>query len=177
MYIFTCCVSFERSVMVNISKNHHGVDYAAPSGTPVYSVADGTIVRCGWGGGGGNTIYIKHARGLQSGYLHLRSFARGMRVGRRVSQGELIGYVGSTGLSTGPHLDFRIWQNGKPIDPLKVPTEPAEPIAAANKADFELVRTRIMAEVEGTLADNTMRITDLDSLAYLRLHVDTAQHP
>lgn len=164
-----------RHPITRVVRAHHAVDYAAPSGTPVQAVADGVITRCGWGGGGGNTIYIKHARNLQSGYLHLRAFAKGMRVGRRVSQGEVIGYVGSTGLSTGPHLDFRIWKNGTPIDPLKVPTEPAEPIAAANKARFEIVRQSIMAEVMGQLADSTMRITDFDSLP---THAaDTAQHP
>lgn len=132
-----------------VYRPHHGVDYAAPSGTPVHSVADGTVVFAGWGGGGGNTIKIKHAGNLQTGYLHLKGFAKGIRVGTKVSQGQLIGYVGSTGTSTGPHLDYRIWKNGTPIDPLKVPQEPAEPIAAAHKARFEVVRDRVIAELEG----------------------------
>ncbi len=132
-----------------VYRPHHGVDYAAPSGTPVHSVADGTVIFAGWGGGGGNTIKIKHAGNLQTGYLHLKGFAKGIKVGTKVSQGQLIGYVGSTGTSTGPHLDYRIWKNGTPIDPLKVPQEPAEPIADAHKARFEAVRDRVVAELEG----------------------------
>ena len=132
-----------------VYRPHHGVDYAAPAGTPVHSVADGTVVFAGWGGGGGNTIKIKHAGNLQTGYLHLKSFAKGIKVGTKVSQGQLIGYVGSTGTSTGPHLDSRIWKNGTPIDPLKVPQEPAEPIAEAHKERFEGVRDRVIAELNG----------------------------
>ena len=132
-----------------VYRPHHGVDYAAPSGTPVHTVADGTVIFAGWGGGGGNTIKIKHAGGLQTGYLHLKGFAKGIKVGTKVSQGQLIGYVGSTGTSTGPHLDYRIWKNGTPIDPLKVTQEPAEPIAVAHKARFEAIRDRVMAELAG----------------------------
>ncbi|MBO7263969.1 MAG: peptidoglycan DD-metalloendopeptidase family protein [Alistipes sp.] len=133
-----------------VYRPHHGVDYAAPAGTPVHSVADGTVIFRGWDkGGGGNTIKIKHAGNLETGYLHLKSFAKGISVGTRVSQGQLIGYVGSTGASTGPHLDFRIKKNGTPIDPLKMPQEPAEPISSANMATFEAVRDRIIAELDG----------------------------
>lgn len=132
-----------------VYRPHHGVDYAAPAGTPVHSVADGTVTFAGWGGGGGNTIKIKHAGNLMTGYLHLKSFAKGIKVGAKVSQGDLIGYVGSTGTSTGPHLDYRIWKNGTPIDPLKVTQEPAEPIAESHKARFEAVRDRVEAELAG----------------------------
>jgi murein DD-endopeptidase MepM/ murein hydrolase activator NlpD len=86
---------------------------------------------------------------METGYLHLKSFAKGIKVGSRVSQGQLIGYVGSTGASTGPHLDFRIKKNGTPIDPLKMVQEPAEPISSANKAAFEALRDRIVAELDG----------------------------
>lgn len=144
-----------------VYRPHLGVDYAAPMGTPVHSVADGTVIKAGWGGGGGNTIYIKHSGGLQTGYLHLKSFAKGIKVGSRVSQGQLIGYVGSTGTSTGPHLDYRIWQNGKPIDPLKVTQQPQEPIAQKYRADFELVRDRVIAELQGTAPEDD-HITDDD---------------
>ena len=133
-----------------VYRPHHGVDYAAPAGTPVHAVADGTVTFRGWDrGGGGNTIKIKHAGNLETGYLHLKNFAKGISVGTRVSQGQLIGYVGSTGASTGPHLDFRIKKNGTPIDPLKMPQEPAEPISSANKVAFEAVRDRVIAELDG----------------------------
>lgn len=133
-----------------VYRPHHGVDYAAPSGTPVHSVADGTVTFAGWDrGGGGNTLKIKHAGNMETGYLHLKSFAKGIKVGTRVSQGQLIGYVGSTGSSTGPHLDFRIKKNGTPIDPLKLPQEPSEPISEAHKAAFEAIRDRVVAELEG----------------------------
>ena len=84
-------------------------------------MADGTVTFKGWGGGGGNTLKIKHAGNLMTGYLHLSGYAKGIVKGSRVSQGQLIGYVGSTGASTGPHLDYRVWKNGTPIDPLKIP--------------------------------------------------------
>ncbi len=129
---------------------HNGVDYAAPTGTPVLAIADGTVTRAGWdGGGGGNRIWLRHARGLESAYLHLSRFAKGIRSGVRVKQGQVIGYVGSTGMSTGPHLDFRIRQNGKYINPQKVPSVPTTPIKDANKASFE----RMMSDVMGVMGE------------------------
>ncbi len=151
--------------VLRIRRPHYGVDYAAPSGTPVVAVGDGVVIFKGWGRGGGNTLKIRHNSGsLVSGYLHLRGFAKGIQQGTRVHQGQLIGYVGSTGLSTGPHLDFRLWQNGRPIDPLKVPTEPAEPIRAANKTAFEGIRDRVMAELSGPVADS-LRVTTLEEIS------------
>ena len=147
-----------------VYRAHTGVDYAAPSGTPVVAVADGVVVFKGWGGGGGNTLKIKHAGNLQSGYLHLRGYAKGIKQGSRVSQGDVIGYVGSTGTSTGPHLDFRLWRNGTPIDPLKVPSEPSEPIKKENIVPFEYVRERIMAELRGDSIAMEDMIVQLDSL-------------
>lgn len=146
-----------------VYRPHLGVDYAAPTGTPVHAVADGVVTFKGWGGGGGNTLKIKHAGNLVTGYLHLSRFAKGINQGSRVSQGQLIGYVGSTGTSTGPHLDYRIWKNGVNIDPLKVPQEPAEPIAKQNEAAFAVIRERIVAELNGT-ATPDMIVTQLDSL-------------
>lgn len=142
---------------------HTGVDFAAPKGTPVRAVADGVVIFKGWGGGGGNTLKIKHANNMQTGYLHLSGFAKGIAKGSRVSQGQLIGYVGSTGASTGPHLDYRVWKGGKPINPLTIPSEPSEPISQENRALFEFVRDRISAELNGDVAPDD-RITQLDSL-------------
>ena len=147
-----------------VYRPHTGVDYAAPKGTPVHAVADGVVIYKGWAGGGGNTLKIKHPGSLQTGYMHLSGYAKGIAQGVRVKQGQLIGYVGSTGASTGPHLDYRVWKNGTPIDPLKIPQEPAEPIAQENRRAFEFVRDRIVAELNGEVPDEE-RITQLDSLA------------
>ena len=146
-----------------VYRPHHGVDYAAPKGTPVYAIADGTVIFKGWGGGGGNTLKIKHPRNLTSGYLHLSGFAKGIATGVRVSQGQLIGYVGSTGTSTGPHLDFRLWKGGTAIDPLKAPSEPTEPIKAENREYFEWVRSMVLAELGDSLAGKEP-LTQLDSM-------------
>lgn len=157
-----------------VYRAHTGVDFAAPKGTPVHAVADGTVTFKGWGGGGGNTLKIQHNNGYTTGYLHLSGFAKGIARGTRVSQGQLIGYVGSTGTSTGPHLDYRVWKNGKPIDPLKIPQEPGEPIAKTNRAAFEFVRDRIVAELEGEVADSD-RIVQLDSIVVAPAPVSAEQ--
>lgn len=108
---------------------HTGVDYAAPAGTPVVALGDGTVINAYWDKkGGGNTIKIRHNSVYTTAYLHLRGFAKGIKGGVRVHQGQTIGYVGSTGASTGPHLDFRVWKNGTPINPLKMESPSAEPL-------------------------------------------------
>ena len=140
---------------------HHGVDYAAPSGTPVRAVADGVVTVKAHKKADGNILKIKHPGNLSSGYLHLRGFAKGIKVGARVTQGQIIGYVGSTGYSTGPHLDFRLWKGGTPINPLKVPQKPAEPISKDNREKFEQVKSRIMAELNGEVPDS-MKVTNLE---------------
>jgi murein DD-endopeptidase MepM/ murein hydrolase activator NlpD len=143
---------------------HHGVDYAAPTGTPVYAVADGTVTRKGWDSkGGGNIVWIKHARGYETGYLHLSRYATGLKVGSRVRQNDLIAYVGSTGSSTGPHLDYRVRLNGKPLDPLKMPHEPGEPIRKQDRELFAVVRDKIMGELAETLPEAEW-LTNLDSI-------------
>ncbi len=150
-----------------VYRPHTGVDYAAPTGTEVRAVADGTVTLAAWAGGGGKTIKIKHAGGFETGYLHLNGYAKGIRSGARVSQGQVIGYVGSTGVSTGPHLDYRVWKGGKPINPLKIPQKPAEPIKSENRAGFEYVKQRIMAELNGDVPESE-KITELDSVAISR---------
>jgi murein DD-endopeptidase MepM/ murein hydrolase activator NlpD len=127
---------------------HTGVDYAAPMGTPVVALGDGTVLSAGWGGGGGNTIKIRHNSVYTTGYLHLSRFAKGIRAGVRVQQGQVIGYVGSTGTSTGPHLDFRVWQNGQPINPLKMESPSAEPIKEEFKPALEAVFRARLSEME-----------------------------
>lgn len=101
------------------NRPHLGVDYGAPTGTPVKAVGEGTVIVRGWVGGYGNQVALRHAAGLESMYSHLSGFARGLQKGTKVRQGQVIAYVGSTGQSTGPHLDFRLKQGGKFIDPTK----------------------------------------------------------
>ncbi|MDP2724383.1 MAG: peptidoglycan DD-metalloendopeptidase family protein [Bacteroidales bacterium] len=126
--------------VLKIRRPHHGVDYAAPEGTPVFSVGDGTIVKKAYQRlGGGNYLTIKHNGTYSTSYMHLKGYAKGMAVGKYVRQGELIGYVGKTGLATGPHLDFRFYKNGNAVDPLKVESPPSLPIEPAYRASFDSV--------------------------------------
>ena len=111
---------------------HTAVDYAAPSGTPVMTIGDGTVLSAGWTNGGGKTIKIRHNASYTTSYMHLSRFANGIKEGAHVHQGQVIGYVGSTGMSTGPHLDFRVWKNGTPVNPLTLESPAATPILPEN---------------------------------------------
>ena len=114
-----------------VVRPHTAVDYAAPTGTPVMSIGDGTVLSAGWGSGGaGNMVKVRHNSVYTTAYLHLSRMA--VKAGQHVSQGQVIGYVGMTGTATGPHLDFRVWKNGSPVNPLKLESPPSEPIAAEN---------------------------------------------
>jgi murein DD-endopeptidase MepM/ murein hydrolase activator NlpD len=108
---------------------HYGVDYGAPTGTPVLVTADGTVTFAGRKGGGGNMVTVRHTNGYETNYLHLSRYGSGVRRGTRVSQGQVIGYVGSTGLSTAPHLDYRVTLNGKWINPLAISSPPVKPLS------------------------------------------------
>ncbi len=127
---------------------HTGVDYAAPKGTPVMTIGDGVVTSVKYEGAGGNTVRIRHNSVYSTAYLHLSKYAKGLKAGQRVRQGEVIGYVGSTGRSTGPHLDFRVWKNGTPINPLKMESPPAEPIAEASRARFEAAHKEYKARID-----------------------------
>ena len=122
-----------------VVRPHTGVDYAAPMGTPVVTIGDGVVIMKEYRGGGGHTVKIKHNSTYTTAYLHLSKYAAGLAVGKHVKQGDVIGYVGSSGTSTGPHLDFRVWKNGTPIDPLKMQSPPAEPIPAQYKDTFATI--------------------------------------
>jgi murein DD-endopeptidase MepM/ murein hydrolase activator NlpD len=151
-----------RHPVTGVVRPHTAVDYAAPTGTPVHAIGDGTVTKLGWdGGGGGNRIRIKHARGYESSYMHLSKYAPGLKVGSRVSQGQLIGYVGATGTATGPHLDFRVFENGKAIDPLSLNSPASEPLDTTHLADFNSLYDRLMAEINGLQpADSTSAALD-----------------
>jgi murein DD-endopeptidase MepM/ murein hydrolase activator NlpD len=122
---------------------HYGVDYGAPSGTPVRVTGNGVVVFTGWDGGGGRTVKVRHPNQYLTAYLHLSRYASGIRRGRRVQQGEIIGYVGSTGLANGPHLDYRIQHRGSWINPLSLKSEPAEPIPEDQLPEFLEQRNRL----------------------------------
>lgn len=124
---------------------HHGVDYAAPTGTPVYAIGSGKVIAKGYqAGGGGNYVKIRHNSVYTTTYMHLSRFAKGLKVGSTVKQKEVIGYVGSTGLSTGPHLDFRVYENGKPINPLLIKSQPKKPISSTNMQQYTAVRDSLI---------------------------------
>lgn len=151
---------------------HYGVDYGAPVGTPVRVTGSGVVQSAGWDRGGGKTVKVRHPNGYVTAYLHLSRFADGVRSGARVGQGEVIGYVGSTGLSTGPHLDYRMQKGGKWVNPLAFKSEPAPPIPPDRLADFEAVRDRYQqALAAGELVDDpddgqVQQIAELEPLPH-----------
>ncbi len=122
---------------------HTGVDYAAPTGTPVVTIGDGTVLSVKYEGAGGNTVRIRHNSVYTTAYLHLSKYGKGITPGARVSQGQVIGYVGATGRCTGPHLDFRIWKNGSPVNPLTLDSPPAEPLPEAFRPALDSLRTAL----------------------------------
>jgi len=129
-------------------RSHHGVDYAAPTGTPVHTIGDGVIIKKGYQKrGGGRYLKIKHNSVYTTTYMHLSRFAKGMNTGVRVKQGQTIAYVGSSGLSTGPHLDFRVHKNGSPINPLRMKSPPVAPVKKENQAQFEVLKNKLMKEL------------------------------
>ena len=119
---------------------HTAVDYAAPTGTPVMSIGDGTVLSVGWAGGGGNTVKIRHNSSYTTSYMHLSRYAKGLKAGQHVHQGQVIGYVGATGTATGPHLDFRVYKDGTAINPLKMVSPSADPIRPENLPALDSVR-------------------------------------
>jgi murein DD-endopeptidase MepM/ murein hydrolase activator NlpD len=137
---------FSKSRMhpiLRISRPHYGVDYSAPRGTPVLSLGDGRVTEVGWKGGYGRFVAVRHNSVYTSTYAHLSGYAKGLKAGKQVSQGEVIGYVGSSGLSTGAHLDFRVYKNGKPTDPLRLESPSAEPVKPANMEGFRRLVARM----------------------------------
>lgn len=134
--------------ILRIVRPHLGVDYAAPVGTPVYSIGDGRVTSATYDSGNGRIVRITHNSVYSTAYLHLSRFADGIKAGGYVKQGDVIGYVGSTGLSTGPHLDFRVYRNGSPIDPLKMESPPVDPVRPENMAAFDTVRMATIRKLQ-----------------------------
>lgn len=136
-----------RHPVLNRVKAHLGTDFAAPTGTPIVSTADGRIIQRGYTRGNGNYVKIKHDNTYTTQYLHMSRFNKSLKIGSRVKQGETIGYVGSTGLATGPHVCYRFWKNGKQVDPFKQNLPTPEPLPESKLGDFYKVRDYYMKEI------------------------------
>jgi len=134
--------------ILRIWRPHLAIDYAAPTGTPVSTIGDGTVIYVGWENGYGNYIKIRHPNNYVSAYGHLSRFAKGLIKGQKVKQGEIIGYVGSTGLSTGPHLDFSISKNGERVDFLKIKLPAAFSVDPQYSAQFNEVKNKLLGDLK-----------------------------
>jgi len=133
--------------ILRIRRPHHGVDYSAPIGTPVYSIGDGKVIEAAYRGQNGRIVKVRHNSVYTSAYLHLSRFGKNIHSGALVRQGDVIGYVGSTGLSSGPHLDFRVYKNGSAIDPLKMESPPVDPIKPKNRLAFDSVKNATLKKL------------------------------
>ena len=136
---------------------HLAVDYAAPQGTPVWSVADGVVEAAGWSGGNGNTVIVRHRANFKTMYNHLSGFGKGIRAGAPVRQRQVVGYVGMTGLATGPHLDYRIIKDGQFVNPLKQTFLPGKPISPSSRAAFAEIRDSLFAQLRAAPATGVGR--------------------
>lgn len=145
--------------VLKIRRPHTGIDYAAPKGTPVVAVGDGIVTMAAYKGGGGNSVKVKHNGNYTTGYLHLSRYGKGIKKGVKVTQGQVIGYVGSTGLSTGPHLDFRFWKNGKPVDPLKIDPPSANPIMEDHIDSYLKVKDSMIRKLDKISAPEVQDIS------------------
>ena len=139
--------SSRRPPILKVTRPHHGIDYAAPRGTPLWAVADGKVIYRGWAGGFGNLIKVRHDNDYISYYSHLSRFANGLEVGQRVQQKQVIGFVGSTGLATGPHVCFRVAKDGKFVNPSRVPTPAGPPVPSDLLERFSGERKMLMAKL------------------------------
>jgi len=129
--------------ILGYNKMHRGTDFAAPSGTPIMASGSGTVTRARWCGGGGNCIKIRHNSTYETIYAHMKSFAKGIKEGRKVKQGQIIGYVGSTGMSTGPHLHYEVVVNGKKVNSQKLKLPSGKRLKGESRKNFELERIKI----------------------------------
>jgi murein DD-endopeptidase MepM/ murein hydrolase activator NlpD len=134
--------------ILKITRPHFGVDYSAPRGTPVVALGDGRVGEAGWKGGYGRYISIRHNSVYTTTYAHLSGYAKGIKAGSSVRQGEVIGYVGSSGLSTGAHLDFRVYRNGSPVDPLKIESPPTDPVNPALMEQYKKLVSKWKLELD-----------------------------
>ena len=129
--------------ILGYTKMHTGTDFAAPMGTPIMASGDGKITKAGWCGGGGNCVKIKHNTTYQTVYAHMSKFGKGIKKGKRVKQGQIIGYVGSTGLSTGPHLHYEVIENGRKINSQKLKLPSGKILKGEERKKFEVSKIKI----------------------------------
>ncbi len=135
--------------ILKYNRPHFGTDYAAPYGTPIMAVGSGTVIAASYTSGNGNFVKIRHDETYETQYLHMQGFAKGIHVGARVSQSDVIGYVGSTGLATGPHVCFRFWKNGQQVNHLNLNFPPAEPLSESDMPAFALLRDQYLEMLKG----------------------------
>ncbi len=129
--------------ILGYNKMHRGTDFAAPSGTPIMASGSGTVTRARWCGGGGNCVKIKHNSTYETIYAHMKSFAKGIKEGKKVKQGQIIGYVGSTGMSTGPHLHYEVVVNGKKVNSQKLKLPSGKVLKGEERKEFEISRIKV----------------------------------
>tara|TARA_B100000029_G_scaffold133443_1_gene127498 strand:+ start:313 stop:1611 length:1299 start_codon:yes stop_codon:yes gene_type:complete len=141
--------------ILGFNKKHLGTDFAAPMGTPIMASGSGTVIRAKWCGGGGNCIKIKHNSTYETVYAHMKSFAKGIKVGKKVRQGEIIGYVGSTGMSTGPHLHYEVIVNGKKVNSQTLKLPSGKVLKDDERKLFEIHRIKTDVLVAETINNNT----------------------
>ena len=132
-----------RHPILGYARAHQGVDFGAGSGTPILAAGDGVVVKAGRWGGYGNWLQIRHSGGWDTGYAHISRYARGVRPGSRVRQGQVVAYVGSTGLATGPHLHYEVWQRGRRVNPVGAKVPQGTILAGAELARFKAEKARI----------------------------------
>lgn len=137
---------------------HYGVDFAAPPGTPVLSVGDGTVTKAGYSGASGNMVKVTHNGTYRTAYLHLQGFANGIHPGAKVKQGQVIGYVGSTGRSTGPHLHYSLYKNDQPVNPRTIDLPSSESVPDSLMAEFKEVRDSFDEQLETTTEDSIKKV-------------------
>ena len=151
-----------RHPILGTVRNHMGTDYAAATGTPIRAIGDGRVIKAGWGGGYGKVIEIRHPNGYVTRYGHMSGFAKGISAGSRVTMGQTIGYVGTTGLSTGPHLHFEVIVNGvqrNSLTTLKVAS--GDPIPNAERDSFQVIRDMLLPKLEGVTANTAATLPSL----------------
>ncbi|MBL3583455.1 MAG: peptidoglycan DD-metalloendopeptidase family protein [Desulfovibrio alaskensis] len=150
--------------VLNIVRPHHGIDYAAPTGTPIKAIGSGTVVAVARTKAAGKYVKIRHMNGYESAYLHMSRYARGIRSGQKVAQGQVIGYVGATGYATGPHLDFRMKRYGKYLNPSRVTNPRSQPVSRERMDEFMTVLVSYKGYLDGTLALQTYGVDNTSSM-------------